>query len=180
MVEIYSVEESSDKPVIYTIFDAQVTSMDYISSTKLVVSDVEGNIHILSNILDKEQFILRQVKTKFNRIRQIQVHFDKTSQEFQYLVGISTDARIGLWDAERVLNVQEDLEVLKANRIIQTKKGRLTCLTINNLLEAKGKQKKLAGQKRTKPENAEENAAVNNVKKSKPSKEEEVSDISDD
>jgi hypothetical protein len=94
---------------------------------------------------------LKQVKTKFERIRQIKVHFDTVNNSFEYLVAISTDARIGIWDAERVLNFEEDLAVLKANRIIQTKKGRLTCLTINNLNEKK-KEKKLVGSKRGKPE----------------------------
>jgi len=33
--------------------------MDFISETMLVISDVEGNLHILSNVNDMETFILR-------------------------------------------------------------------------------------------------------------------------
>ena len=126
--------------------------MAFISEGTLVVSDVTGCLHVLKNIGDEEAFVLQQMKTKFERIKEVKVSYT-TSRGFEYLAAISNDSRIAVFDCSKVLAFDEDLEEIKATRVIKYN-GRLTCMAINNLVPPK-KKKKLLG-KRAREEPSEE------------------------
>ena len=54
---------------------------------------------------------------------------------------ISTDCRIGIWDGQRILDFEEDLGELKANRVIKTK-DRLTSICISDFSKFNQNKKK--------------------------------------
>lgn len=53
MLEVYNLADpnGSDQACSTAIFDIKVCSMDFISETTIVVSDFEGNLITLKNIL---------------------------------------------------------------------------------------------------------------------------------
>lgn len=144
MVEVFSVHsEKEDEPITQTIFDSQVNSMAFISATSLVVSDTVGNLHLLKNIGDDEKFVLQQMKTKFERIKEVKASYTQ-ERGYDYLAAISNDSRIGIYDCAKVMEFDEDLEEVKASKVIKYN-GRLTCIAINNLVPPK--KKKLLGKR---------------------------------
>jgi hypothetical protein len=54
MLEVYNLADpnGSDQACSTAIFDNQVCSMDFIGETTIVVSDFEGNLITLKNVLD--------------------------------------------------------------------------------------------------------------------------------
>ena len=71
MIEVYSMSDprAADRPCARAIFDVTLTSVDYLGEHTLIASDIQGNFHILSNITDQDNLGLKQINTKFERIR---------------------------------------------------------------------------------------------------------------
>jgi hypothetical protein len=128
MLEIYAVED--EKPKSCTIFDIISTSFDYISPSQICVSNEQGNFTILKNITS-DHIGINIIHTKFPRIRQVKTCFDGT---FQFLSSISTDCKLAIWSCDKLSNFTEDLEELKADRVVKSK-TRLTSIAINNFGE---------------------------------------------
>ena len=97
-----------------------------------------------------------------------------TKGEFQFLASISTDYKLAIWRCENLLNFSEDLEELKADRVVKSK-TRLTCISISNLNEIKlGKREKkdkklqmegIESENEEKDESEEEEKPAKRVKK---------------
>ena len=51
------------------------------------------------------------------------------------------DSKVAIWHCDRILQFQDDLEEIKANKVVKSK-WRLTCLAINNLKDFKVATKK--------------------------------------
>jgi protein MAK11 len=151
MIEVYNVNDASgaELPCSRAVFDVQLTSIDFIGESSIVASDISGNLQILSRVDDQAKLALKQVTTKFERIRQVKVHYESATSKFQFLVALSTDGRFGIWDAARLLSSEEDLLVsLKADKIIKVK-DKLTCVAISDFsVKTKGKGEKVTLGKR--------------------------------
>ena len=52
------------------------------------------------------------------------------------MTAVSTDCKLAIFTCEKLLNFSEDLEELKADRVVKSK-VRMTCVAINNLSELK-------------------------------------------
>ena len=129
MLEVYAVED--EKPKNNAIFDVNSTSFDYISPTQICVSNEQGNFTILKNITSS--IAINIIHTKFPRIRQIKTCFDGS---FQFVASISTDCKLAIWSCEKLSEFTEDLEELKADRVVKSK-TRLTSIAINNFGDSK-------------------------------------------
>ena len=73
-------------------------------------------------------------RTKFSKIRQVKTFYNKVSDKYEHLCGVSTDSKIAIWTCEKILNFDSDLEELKPTKIVKSQ-WRLTCIGINNLQE---------------------------------------------
>ena len=138
MLEVFNVED--EKACSTAIFDVISTSFDFIGTNQICVANEQGNFTILKNIQNDDSIQLNIIHTKFPRIRQIKTCFSQGN--FNFLAAISTDCKLSIFSCDRLLAFSEDLEELKADRVVKSK-TRLTCLAINNLNEVKlGKREK--------------------------------------
>lgn len=71
LLEVYNVDDATgaDKPCSLAVYDIQLTSLAFVSDDSLVLSDQEGNIHLMENIHDQSKLSLKQINTKFSKIR---------------------------------------------------------------------------------------------------------------
>ena len=75
---------------------------------------------------------MKQVNTKFDRIREIKVHFERSTSSYSFLVAVSTDSRFAIYEVDKIISFSEDLGEIKPTKIVKTK-GRITCISINDL-----------------------------------------------
>jgi WD40 repeat protein len=73
LVEVYNVndEQGAEKACSTAVFDVQLTSLAFISQNSIIVSDIEGNLHLLQGIESQTGISLKQINTKFEKIRTI-------------------------------------------------------------------------------------------------------------
>lgn len=86
-------------------------------------------MHLLSNIHDASKLGLKQLTTKFSKIREVGSLYEAGLNKYQFLVVLSTDGRLAIYDIKTLEAVEDDLSEIKANRTIKLK-DRLTALSI--------------------------------------------------